>query len=63
MEEIEIFVASSAGVCFGVERALNLSEKALKENQGPISSLGPLIHNPQVVEELSEGSKNRGRSH
>jgi small subunit ribosomal protein S1 len=54
MEEIEIFVASSAGVCFGVERALNLSEKALKENQGPISSLGPLIHNPQVVEELSQ---------
>jgi (E)-4-hydroxy-3-methyl-but-2-enyl pyrophosphate reductase len=50
---VKILLAKSAGVCFGVERALNLSEKALKEVQGPISSLGPLIHNPQTVTELS----------
>jgi (E)-4-hydroxy-3-methyl-but-2-enyl pyrophosphate reductase len=54
MEEVEILVATSAGLCFGVERALNLSEKALKEKTGPISSLGPLIHNPQAVEELRQ---------
>jgi 4-hydroxy-3-methylbut-2-enyl diphosphate reductase len=54
MEDLEIIVASSAGVCFGVERALNLSEKALKEAVGPISSYGPLIHNPQTVEDLSK---------
>jgi (E)-4-hydroxy-3-methyl-but-2-enyl pyrophosphate reductase len=60
-QKVEILVATSAGVCFGVERALNLSEKALKETQGPISSLGPLIHNPQVVDELSrEGLKVAG---
>ncbi len=54
MEEVEIHIASSAGVCFGVERALNLSEKALTENVGPISSVGPLIHNPQAVKALSD---------
>ena len=50
---VEIIVAKSAGVCFGVERALDLSEKALLNQTGPISSLGPLIHNPQTVETLS----------
>lgn len=51
---MEILIAETAGVCFGVERALNLSEKAISEIQGPKQSLGPLIHNPQAVEELSE---------
>jgi 4-hydroxy-3-methylbut-2-enyl diphosphate reductase len=53
---MKIFIAESAGVCFGVERALNLSEKALNESQASlqkVSSLGPLIHNPQVVNQLS----------
>ncbi len=62
MEEVEILIASSAGVCFGVERALNLSEKALKENTGPISSVGPLIHNPQTVKDLSDRGLNVAKS-
>lgn len=62
MEEVEIIIASSAGVCFGVERALNLSEKALKENTGPISSVGPLIHNPQSVKDLSDRGLNVAKS-
>lgn len=51
---IKVKLAKTAGVCFGVERALQISEKALNEKSGPLSSLGPLIHNPQVVEKLSE---------
>jgi (E)-4-hydroxy-3-methyl-but-2-enyl pyrophosphate reductase len=51
---MKILIAETAGVCFGVERALNLSEKALDTIQGSIQSLGPLIHNPQTVEELSQ---------
>ncbi len=50
---MKILIAETAGVCFGVERALNLSEKALSTITGPINSLGPLIHNPQTVEDLS----------
>jgi 4-hydroxy-3-methylbut-2-enyl diphosphate reductase len=56
--DVEIIVAKSAGVCFGVERALNLSEKALGNQTGPISSLGPLIHNPQTVEALASRGLN-----
>jgi len=54
---VKILIAESAGVCFGVERALNLSESALTasaQNSETVTSLGPLIHNPQKVEELNK---------
>lgn len=50
MAKIEI--AEEAGMCFGVARALELAEKAAREAEGPVSTLGPLIHNPQVVADL-----------
>ncbi|MCL2332375.1 MAG: 4-hydroxy-3-methylbut-2-enyl diphosphate reductase [Actinomycetia bacterium] len=46
-----IRIARDAGVCYGVERALNLAQDAVKEG-GQASTLGPLIHNPRVVAEL-----------
>lgn len=49
---MDIVRAKSAGFCFGVRRALNLAYKALAEH-GHVSSLGPLIHNKQVVEDLN----------
>lgn len=48
-----IIVAKEAGYCYGVERAIKMVEKALSEND-EVYSLGPIIHNPQVVKELSE---------
>lgn len=44
-------IAENAGFCFGVKRAINLVEKSLNEFGG-VYSLGPVIHNPQVVEDL-----------
>ncbi len=47
-------VAKHAGFCFGVERAVRRT-RALAAEKAPgrrIVTLGPLIHNPQVVEEL-----------
>ncbi len=57
-----IIIASSAGFCFGVKRAISIANetagKAADEERGagrlPINSLGPLIHNPQAVEELEK---------
>ncbi len=46
-------VAEKAGACFGVERALALVERTLDEATGPVATLGPLIHNPSVVDELA----------
>lgn len=57
-----VILAESAGVCFGVERALNKSFEVVKHKDGPVYSLGPMIHNPQVVGRLeSQGVKVIGR--
>lgn len=48
---MEIRVARHAGVCYGVERALELASQAA-EDAGTVHTLGPLIHNPQAVTAL-----------
>ena len=50
---MEILVAKHGGFCFGVRRAVQATEKALDAGR-PIYTLGPIIHNPQVVAELAE---------
>ena len=52
MSHIDIEVARYAGVCYGVERALGMAEKAGDEARKPVNTLGPLIHNPLVVNDL-----------
>lgn len=52
---MEIFVAKSAGFCFGVKNAVEEAEKASKL-EGKTVTLGPIIHNRQVVDDLK--SKN-----
>ena len=50
-----IEIAAHVGVCYGVERALDLANRAGDEASGaPVHTLGPLIHNPIVVRELEE---------
>jgi 4-hydroxy-3-methylbut-2-enyl diphosphate reductase len=55
---MEILVAKTAGFCFGVRRALELVQDALGKQASQkgeiLYSIGPLIHNPRVVNELSE---------
>ncbi len=51
---MEIFVAKSSGFCFGVKRAINLANKCASETREEIYTLGPIIHNPQVVKKLEE---------
>jgi len=52
---LKITLAKTAGFCFGVNRAVNTVYELLDENK-KVCTLGPIIHNPQLVEELS----NRG---
>jgi (E)-4-hydroxy-3-methyl-but-2-enyl pyrophosphate reductase len=47
-------LAKNAGYCYGVERALRLAQQAAKTSPKPIMTLGPIIHNPQVVDELKK---------
>lgn len=46
----KVIVAKSAGFCFGVSRSVSMAEKLLEE--GKAYSLGPLIHNNDVVSYL-----------
>ena len=48
-----ITVAKTAGFCFGVSRAVDLVEKLLDEGK-KVTTLGPIIHNPQMVESLAQ---------
>ena len=50
---MDIIVSEHAGFCFGVKRALETAEEAIADGQ-PVHSMGPLIHNPQVVQELAD---------
>jgi (E)-4-hydroxy-3-methyl-but-2-enyl pyrophosphate reductase len=47
-----IQIADQAGYCFGVRRALDLAREQLAKEDQKVYSLGPIIHNPQVVEEF-----------
>ncbi len=48
---MEIIIADNAGFCYGVKRAV---EMAFENGEKGVYSLGELVHNPQVVDELSK---------
>jgi (E)-4-hydroxy-3-methyl-but-2-enyl pyrophosphate reductase len=51
---LRAMVAEGAGFCFGVRRALKIAFEAVQGGHGRVVTLGPIIHNPQVVAKLSE---------
>jgi len=53
MRKTKIIVSPYSGFCFGVRRALEIAEKALRGKK-KVYSLGPIIHNPQVVSEFKK---------
>lgn len=48
---MEITVAKSAGFCFGVNRAVHMVHDLLEKGE-KVCTLGPIIHNPQTLQEL-----------
>jgi 4-hydroxy-3-methylbut-2-enyl diphosphate reductase len=50
--EMEITIAKYAGFCPGVKRAIKIAERTLEKSDGRTYTVGPLIHNPQVVGDL-----------
>lgn len=48
-------MADKLGWCFGVERAVDMAfAEGAKLDGGTVATLGPIIHNPQMVERLKE---------
>lgn len=53
VDSLEVILADYLGFCYGVKRAIKIA----RENAAPDGSactLGPIIHNPQMVERLKE---------
>ena len=48
---MKVEVAKTAGFCFGVDRAVNTVYHLLEEGR-QAATLGPIIHNPQVIADL-----------
>lgn len=49
---MQVEVAQYCGFCYGVKRAVHIAQKAADDKiKG--GTLGPLIHNPQLIEELA----------
>jgi 4-hydroxy-3-methylbut-2-enyl diphosphate reductase len=53
---VEVVRAKTAGFCMGVILALQKLDELVKNGkvQGPIHTLGPIIHNPQVLQEYAQ---------
>ncbi|MDO4648218.1 MAG: 4-hydroxy-3-methylbut-2-enyl diphosphate reductase, partial [Eubacteriales bacterium] len=51
---MKVKTAETAGFCFGVKRAVDRVYDLIEQGVGPIYTLGPIIHNEVVVNELAE---------
>jgi 4-hydroxy-3-methylbut-2-enyl diphosphate reductase len=49
---MKVIKAEKLGWCFGVERAVDMAFAEGAKKGGPVATLGPIIHNPQMVEKL-----------
>jgi 4-hydroxy-3-methylbut-2-enyl diphosphate reductase len=51
---LSVKLAKNIGFCSGVRRAVNIVEETLIQSNGKVYSLGPVIHNPEVIKQLKE---------
>jgi 4-hydroxy-3-methylbut-2-enyl diphosphate reductase len=49
-----IKLAKNIGFCSGVRRAIDIVEEALTKSKSKVYSLGPVIHNPEVIQRLEK---------
>ena len=49
---MKIRIAEYCGFCYGVKRAVDMAYKLAEANEAS-GTLGPLIHNPQLIEDLN----------
>ena len=51
---MQIIIAKRAGFCFGVRRAIDITFDIPQEDRDGVCTLGPIIHNPQVIRRLKD---------
>lgn len=58
---MKVLRAKSAGFCWGVERAIDITRDYARQGRRPVYTDGPLIHNRQMMDKLSaEGIREVG---
>lgn len=50
---MKVLVAQKCGFCLGVKNAISMARETLK-NRREVYSLGPVIHNADVVQQLAK---------
>ena len=50
---MQVFIAEPCGFCYGVKRAVEMARGECGKEGNP-ATLGPLIHNPQLIDELAQ---------
>ncbi len=55
--QVQITLAKTAGFCFGVNRAVTMLYDLVDKGEN-ICTFGPIIHNPQVINDLSDKGVN-----
>ncbi|MGE4589317.1 MAG: bifunctional 4-hydroxy-3-methylbut-2-enyl diphosphate reductase/30S ribosomal protein S1 [Acidaminococcaceae bacterium] len=50
---MKIIIAENCGFCYGVKRAVEMALKTVN-NKNKVATLGPLIHNPQMIQLLAK---------
>src|SRR6266849_6171606 len=56
---MEVRMAEHYGMCFGVRDAVDLALRVTR--QGPLTILGDLVHNPDVVSQMDAAGAKRAR--
>lgn len=52
---MEVIIAENAGYCYGVNRAIDMTNEVLKNSKDKKTyALGPIVHNPQTINKFSE---------
>jgi 4-hydroxy-3-methylbut-2-enyl diphosphate reductase len=61
---MQVIVAETAGFCMGVDLALKKLDRVIAEHPDKsVFTLGPIIHNPQVLEEYEKSGVRRIENH
>ncbi len=51
---MKVEIAKYAGFCMGVDLALKKLDKAIEEQSTQVATIGPIIHNPQVLKDYAD---------
>jgi (E)-4-hydroxy-3-methyl-but-2-enyl pyrophosphate reductase len=51
---MQIRLSKNSGFCFGVKRAIKIAESEAEKRAEKLVTIGPIIHNPQVVQRLEK---------